>query len=126
MAKKQVKLRVMRSTTVHAVNGKAYRLNAGENTLELEYADYVALAKALGFKPLPEDKKEDAPVKKVVESAKELEPVKESQTEEMPTPAKENYSLWNIVRLKQEYKRRTGKVCRLKKDEIVKFLQEQE
>lgn len=50
----------------------------------------------------------------------------ESAVEE---PEKENtvdYSTWSYTKLKNEYKRITGKSCKLKKEEVIEFLQEQQ
>lgn len=43
-------------------------------------------------------------------------------------PEKEDtvdYSTWSYTKLKNEYKRITGKSCKLKKEEVIAFLQEQ-
>ena len=56
----------------------------------------------------------------------ELEDSIESNTEEVETEAKKeliDYSSWPISRLKSKYKSVTGNVCKLKKDEIIEFLQ---
>ena len=56
----------------------------------------------------------------------ELEDSIESNTEEVETEAKKeliDYSSWPISRLKSKYKSITGNVCKLKKDEIIEFLQ---
>lgn len=50
----------------------------------------------------------------------------ESNTELVETEAKNesvDYSSWSISRLKSKYKSITGKTCKLKKDEIIEFLQ---
>ena len=50
----------------------------------------------------------------------------ESNTAEVETEAKKeliDYSSWPISRLKSKYKSVTGNVCKLKKDEIIEFLQ---
>ena len=50
----------------------------------------------------------------------------ESNTSEVETEAKKeliDYSSWPISRLKSKYKSVTGNVCKLKKDEIIEFLQ---
>ena len=50
----------------------------------------------------------------------------ESNTVEVETEAKKeliDYSSWPISRLKSKYKSVTGNVCKLKKDEIIEFLQ---
>lgn len=56
----------------------------------------------------------------------ELEDSIESNTAEAETEAKKeliDYSSWPISRLKSKYKSVTGNVCKLKKDEIIEFLQ---
>lgn len=56
----------------------------------------------------------------------ELEYSIESNTAEVETEAKKeliDYSSWPISRLKSKYKSVTGNVCKLKKDEIIEFLQ---
>ena len=56
----------------------------------------------------------------------ELEDSIESNTAEIETEAKKeliDYSSWPISRLKSKYKSVTGNVCKLKKDEIIEFLQ---
>lgn len=56
----------------------------------------------------------------------ELEDSIESNTAEVETEAKKeliDYSSWPISRLKSKYKSITGNVCKLKKDEIIEFLQ---
>ena len=179
MIQLKLKLNSKKPTTVYAVNGKTYVLKPGSNVLDLEYNDYISLAKALGIKPI-ENKKEDAPApvkeapKPVVENkpaveekpvakdkpAQVEEPVREEVREEAPAeevvkdkPAEENheeapveetaeevaseeapaeepakeevdYSTWTLKQLKAEYKEITGETCKLKKDEVIAFLQE--
>ena len=56
----------------------------------------------------------------------ELEDSIESNTAEVEIEAKKeliDYSSWPISRLKSKYKSVTGNVCKLKKDEIIEFLQ---
>ena len=56
----------------------------------------------------------------------EIEDSIESNTAEVETEAKKeliDYSSWPISRLKSKYKSVTGNVCKLKKDEIIEFLQ---
>lgn len=174
MIQLKLKLNSKKPTTVYAVNGKTYVLKPGSNVLDLEYNDYISLAKALGIKPI-ENKKEDAPApvkeasKPVVENkpvveekpvakdkpAQVEEPVREearaeevkdepaeesheeapveetaeeAASEEAPAeePVKEevDYSTWTLKQLKAEYKEITGETCKLKKDEVIAFLQE--
>lgn len=56
----------------------------------------------------------------------ELEDSTESNTAKVETEAKKeliDYSSWPISRLKSKYKSVTGNACKLKKDEIIEFLQ---
>lgn len=56
----------------------------------------------------------------------EIEDSIESNTAEVETEAKKeliDYSSWPISRLKSKYKSVTGNACKLKKDEIIEFLQ---
>ena len=56
----------------------------------------------------------------------EIEDSIESNTVEVETETKKeliDYSSWPISRLKSKYKSVTGNVCKLKKDEIIEFLQ---
>ena len=171
MIQLKLKLNSKKPTTVYAANGKTYQLNPGSNVLNLEYEDYLSLAKALGIKPVdnkkqeePEnkEKKEDNPseeqeeienkedkaeVKKEsenkedkAEAQEELEDKEDNQSEEQEeSENKENqaeeqevdlvnervdYSAWSLKQLKSEYKKITGENCKLKKDDIVSFLQE--
>lgn len=163
MVQLKLKLNSKKPTTVYATNGKTYLLNPGSNVLNLDYEDYLSLAKALGIKPV-ENKKDtfvEKPADKVQESAQEQEqprdeesvkvqeqlgeqttdPIEESTQEKETDPApteevrelekesdsvneKFDYSDWTLKQLKAEYKKITGESCRLKKDEIIKFLQE--
>lgn len=164
MVQLTLNLKSNRPSTVYSYNGKSYRLQPGSNTLNLEYEDYLALAKALSIKPVANDtskniKEEPAeePVKEepinkeqakeelvetpiVDEVAKEPEPIKEevldnSILEEDATEEKESsdddkepeaidYSTWSYTKLKAKYKSITGNSCKLKKDEVIAFLQE--
>ena len=178
MIQLKLKLNSKKPTTVYAANGKTYQLNPGSNVLNLEYEDYLSLAKALGIKPVdnkkqeePEnkEKKEDNPSEKQEEtenkeskednpSEKQEEPEnkedqaevkkepenKEDQAEEQEelenkekkedSPSEEqevdlvnegvDYSAWSLKQLKSEYKKITGENCKLKKDDIISFLQE--
>ena len=178
MIQLKLKLNSKKPTTVYAANGKTYQLNPGSNVLNLEYEDYLSLAKALGIKPVdnkkqeePEnkEKKEDNPSEKQEEpenkenkednQAEEQEETenkedqaevkkepenKEDQAEEQEelenkekkedSPSEEqevdlvnegvDYSAWSLKQLKSEYKKITGENCKLKKDDIISFLQE--
>ena len=184
MIQLKLKLNSKKPTTVYAANGKTYQLNPGSNVLNLEYEDYLSLAKALGIKPVdnkkpeepenkekkednpseeqeePENKEYQAEVKKEsenkedkaevkkesenkedkAEAQEELEDKEDNQSEEQEeSENKENqseepevdlvnervdYSAWSLKQLKSEYKKITGENCKLKKDDIVSFLQE--
>lgn len=147
-------LKSNRPSTVYSYNGKSYRLQPGSNTLNLEYEDYVALAKALSIKPIAKDgtkptssdtehqqaepvkeepieeKPEETPVVDELikeddnkEADKSVEEVKEELVKE-PEDESIDYSSWSVTKLKAEYKAITGTPCKLKKDEIIAFLQE--
>ena len=170
MIQLKLKLNSNKPTTVYAANGKTYQLNPGSNVLNLEYEDYLSLAKALGIKPVdnkkqeePENKEDRAEVKeesenkekkednpseeqeKQEEQEEQEEPEnKEDKTEEQEelenkekkedNPSEEqevdlvneraDYSAWSLKQLKSEYKKITGENCKLKKDDIISFLQE--
>lgn len=172
MVQLKLTLKSSRPSTVYSFNGKAYRLQPGSNTLNLEYDDYLALAKALSIKPISreaaeaqeklakekenkqevkepeshEDNKalvEEVPDNKESETVEEhpdeesvsQEDVKEPETvEDVKDDAEENtsdevnesvdYSTWSYTKLKSEYKAITGNACKLKKDEVIAFLQD--
>ena len=178
MIQLKLKLNSKKPTTVYAANGKTYQLNPGSNVLNLEYEDYLSLAKALGIKPVdnkkqeePEnkekkednpsekqeetenkEKKEDSPsekqeetenkedqaeVKKEPENKKDQAEKQEElenkeKKEDNPSEEQEvdlvnegvDYSAWSLKQLKSEYKKITGENCKLKKDDIISFLQE--
>ena len=172
MIQLKLKLNSKKPTTVYAANGKTYQLNPGSNVLNLEYEDYLSLAKALGIKPVDnkkqeehenKEKKEDNPSEKQEEpenkenkednQAEEQEEtenkedqaeVKKDQAEEQEelenkekkedNPSEEqevdlvnegvDYSALSLKQLKSEYKKITGENCKLKKDDIISFLQE--
>lgn len=78
------------------------------------------------------DDKTDSAEQEIIENTDEssqdaeLEDSIESNTTEVETEAKKeliDYSSWPISRLKSKYKSVTGNVCKLKKDEIIEFLQ---
>ena len=193
MIQLKLKLNSNKPTTVYAANGKTYQLNPGSNVLNLEYEDYLSLAKALGIKPVdnkkqeePEnkEKKEDnqAEVKEESENKEKKEDNQSEEQEELENkednqaevkeesenkednqaevkeesenkedkaeeqeeldnkekkednPSEEqevdlvnegvDYSAWSLKQLKSEYKKITGENCKLKKDDIISFLQE--
>ncbi len=156
MVKLKLTLKSKRPSTIYASNGKPYRLQPGSNTIELEYEDYLALAKTLGIKPAYNSKLENTKlVEKKEESTKKEEPkveelkselIEEHKSEE-PESVKEevteeevkqeehagndeeaekevDYASMSYNKLKAEYKAITGKYCKLKKDEVIAFLQE--
>ena len=162
MIQLKLKLNSNKPTTVYAANGKTYQLNPGSNVLNLEYEDYLSLAKALGIKPV-DNKKQEEPENKEDNQAevKEESENKEDKAEEQEeldnkekkednpseeqeeldnkekkedNPAEEqavdlvnagaDYSAWSLKQLKSEYKKITGENCKLKKDDIISFLQE--
>ena len=178
MIQLKLKLNSKKPTTVYAANGKTYQLNPGSNVLNLEYEDYLSLAKALGIKPVdnkkqeetenkekkednpsekqeepenkekkednpsekqeePENKEEQAEVKKEPENKKDQAEEQEElenkeKKEDNPSEEQEvdlvnegvDYSAWSLKQLKYEYKKITGENCKLKKDDIISFLQE--
>ena len=192
MIQLKLKLNSNKPTTVYAANGKTYQLNPGSNVLNLEYEDYLSLAKALGIKPVdnkkqeePEnkenkednqseeqeelenkednqaevkeesenkEKKEDNPAEEQEEpenkedqdevkkepdnkedKAEEQEELENKEKkEDNPSEEQEvdlvnecvDYSAWSLKQLKSEYKKITGENCKLKKDDIISFLQE--
>ena len=76
-----------------------------------------------------EDEQEAQEDESLDESADELETSHESEAlcneQEVKEDSKEaDYASMSYTKLKAEYKRITGKQCKLKKDELIKFLQE--
>ena len=148
MIQLKLKLNSKKPTTVYAANGKTYQLNPGSNVLNLEYEDYLSLAKALGIKPVDNKKQEETENKEKKEDnqaeVKEESENKEDKAEEQEeldnkekkedNPSEEqavdlvnegvDYSAWSLKQLKSEYKKITGENCKLKKDDIISFLQE--
>ena len=164
MIQLKLKLNSKKPTTVYAANGKTYQLNPGSNVLNLEYEDYLSLAKALGIKPVDNKKQEELENKEnkednqaeeqeetenkedqaeVKEEQEELESTEDQTEEQEELENKENkednpsekqevdlvnegadYSAWSLKQLKSEYKKITGENCKLKKDDIISFLQE--
>lgn len=173
MIQLKLKLNSNKPTTVYAANGKTYQLNPGSNVLNLEYEDYLSLAKALGIKPVdnkkqeetenkedqaevkkePENKKDQAEEQEETENKEDKAEVKEEQEEpenkedkteeqeELENKEKKedntseeqgvdlvnecvDYSALSLKQLKSEYKKVTGENCKLKKDDIISFLQE--
>ena len=187
MVQLKLTLKSNRPSVVYSTNGKSYRLQPGSNTLNLEYEDYLALAKALSIKPiLNNDNKEkydkvsnetphvdknhvdkpciednntdeyvntenndtpknavpETPVNEQLDHANEShdmtgeshedesvneESHDEESHEDEPVNEEshdEDYSSMSYTELKAKYKEVTGKSCKLKKDEIIAFLQE--
>ena len=118
MIQLKLKLNSNKPTTVYAANGKTYQLNPGSNVLNLEYEDYLSLAKALGIKPVDNKKQEELDNKE----KKEDNPSEEQAVDLVNAGA--DYSAWSLKQLKSEYKKITGENCKLKKDDIISFLQE--
>lgn len=76
-----------------------------------------------------EDEQEVKEDESLDESTNELETSHESETLDNEQDVKEDskedsYASMSYTKLKAEYKRITGKQCKLKKDELIKFLQE--
>ena len=166
MIQLKLKLNSKKPTTVYAANGKTYQLNPGSNVLNLEYEDYLSLAKALGIKPVDNKKQEEPENKEKKEdnqSEEQEEPENKEKKEDNQAEVKEesenkednqaevkeeldnkekkednpseeqavdlvnagaDYSVWSLKQLKSEYKKITGENCKLKKDDIISFLQE--
>ena len=79
--------------------------------------------------PENEPVEESANLKSEENTSESVEENKESSTDtedsvEEVTDSEIDYSTWSTTKLKAEYKRITGKTCKLKKDEIIAFLQE--
>ena len=135
MIQLKLKLNSKKPTTVYAANGKTYQLNPGSNVLNLEYEDYLSLAKALGIKPV-DNKKQEEPENKEKKEDNQAEVKEEHENKEKKedNPSEEqavdlvnagaDYSAWSLKQLKSEYKKITGENCKLKKDDIISFLQE--
>ena len=135
MIQLKLKLNSKKPTTVYAANGKTYQLNPGSNVLNLEYEDYLSLAKALGIKPV-DNKKQEEPENKEKKEDNQAEEQEELDNKEKKedNPSEEqavdlvnavaDYSAWSLKQLKSEYKKITGENCKLKKDDIISFLQE--
>ena len=116
MIQLKLKLNSKKPTTVYAANGKTYQLNPGSNVLNLEYEDYLSLAKALGIKPV-DNKKQEEPENKEKKEDNPSEEQEEHENKEDQTEVKEEQE-------ETENKKITGENCKLKKDDIISFLQE--
>ena len=89
-------------------------------------SDETALDEHTDESEVSEEVKED---ESLDESTNELEASQESETLCNELDVKEDgkeadYASMSYTKLKAEYKRITGKQCKLKKDELIKFLQE--
>lgn len=142
-----------RPNRVYALNGKSYKLQPGPNVLNLEYEDYLSLAKALHITPVENTPVATEPVTTETEKVAEEKPAPEvpTETEKEPeviensdkpedthtdestlveesvkdeTVHEVDYTTWSTTKLKAEYKSITGNSCKLKRDEIIAFLQE--
>lgn len=152
MIQLKLNLRSRKPSRVTAANGKIYTLNPGSNVLNLEYEDYLSLAEALHItpventpvateseqvadkvaeeKPAPEMPAETEKEPEVIENSDKPEdthtdestPVEEIVKDE--TVPEVDYTTWSTTKLKAEYKSITGNACKLKRDEIIAFLQE--
>lgn len=210
----KLKLSSEKPKKVYALNGRSYLLKPGSNTLNLEYNEYVSLAKALGITPVKQNdvtKEEPSSTKPPVDNdteekadktsccdggscsfcSNENETVEESQaqtqspdtcgleegacseptTHEEAASVEENlkpvcnneedsslfesdsnstsetdsdetssedsdecseskngstddYESWSWADLRSEYKRVSGKACKLKKEAVIQFLRE--
>ena len=142
------------------------------DVLNLEYEDYVSLAKALAITPVDKPSKEPKEDKAVEDRKEDIQPeTKDAETthndaveqpsndtinddsvnndtvendlskNELDTVADAvdnntvsevastvneavDYNSWSYTKLKSEYKRITGNACKLKKEEVIAFLQE--
>ena len=81
MIQLKLKLNSKKPTTVYAANGKTYQLNPGSNVLNLEYEDYLSLAKALGIKPV-DNKKQEEPENKEKKEDNQSEEQEELENKE--------------------------------------------
>ena len=81
MIQLKLKLNSKKPTTVYAANGKTYQLNPGSNVLNLEYEDYLSLAKALGIKPV-DNKKQEEPENKEKKEDNPSEKQEETENKE--------------------------------------------
>lgn len=207
----KLKLSSEKPKKVYALNGRSYLLKPGSNTLNLDYNEYVSLAKALGITPVKQDevKKEESPSKKPQvdceteektskgscccdgdscsfcpeetdeevqtqlqasdmskpeedseqecfaheetpsteecnnpscddEASNSLADSESSSTHETSSPeavsedisdseggdSTEDYGSWSWADLRSEYKRVSGKACKLKKEAVIQFLRE--
>lgn len=146
MVQLRLKLNSNRPSTIYVGNGKSYTLKPGTNVLNLEYDDYVALSKSLSLPIVEEpkqDQSDDTPVTSINDNSNECDTkdraseTKEEansnecetkndthEVEEEASAELIDYTTWSFTKLKAEYRELTGKPCKLKKDEVISFLQE--
>lgn len=149
MVQLKLKLNSRRPSRVRDTNGKSYLLKPGQNVLNLSYSDYMSLATALGIKTKSEPATDNTTTatadtrdtltsnSKLTEDQEPLDSQTDSDAVESSSnldgtdvqqkePVKESvdYTTWSYTKLKAEYKSITGNPCKLKKDEVIAFLQE--
>ena len=99
------------------------------NDTSITQSDETSLDEHDDGSEVSEDEQEVKEDESLNESTNELEASHESETldneQEVKEDSKEaDYDSMSYTKLKAEYKRITGKQCKLKKDELIKFLQE--
>lgn len=147
MLKLKLNLKSKRPTTVYSSNGKPYRLQPGTNTLLLSPEDYEALAKSLGLNTCVSEKKCDSHVTEApkcgdpsVDNSNREEVFEDANNEVLEEQAPQDdhvdeqpsfednkspdYASMSYNKLKAAYKELTGKSCKLKKEDVIEFLQE--
>ena len=99
------------------------------NDTSITQSDETSLDEHNDSSEVSEDEQEVKEDESLNESTDELETSQESETLCNELDVKEDgkeadYASMSYTKLKAEYKRITGKQCKLKKDELIKFLQE--
>lgn len=99
------------------------------NDTHITQSDETSLDEHNDSSEVSEDEQEVKEDESLNESTDELETSQESETLCNELDVKEDgkeadYASMSYTKLKAEYKRITGKQCKLKKDELIKFLQE--
>ena len=99
------------------------------NDTSITQSDETSLDEHDDDSEVSEDEQEVKEDESLNESTDELETSQESETlcneQDVKEDGKEDsYASMSYTKLKAEYKRITGKQCKLKKDELIKFLQE--
>lgn len=99
------------------------------NDTSITQSDETSLDEHDDGSEVSEDEQEVKEDESLDESTNELETSQELETldneQEVKEDSKEaDYASMSYTKLKAEYKRITGKQCKLKKDELIKFLQE--